>query len=126
MLSLFYNFRNNRYSLIKISDIITNYNFPFDKDFIKNNKTKNNSIENTIIENTIENLDKKIMIKFNPITPIYFTVYKNKRYVIDGIHRLECYKKNKYLHNHKIPIIDIYINEKKEIYEYYKLINNIN
>ena len=59
-------------------------------------------------------LDINLTKCFNPIVPLYFCVYKNKRYIIDGQHRLNCYKNNENLLNKEIPIIDIYINNEDE------------
>lgn len=61
---------------------------------------------------------------FNPITPIYFCIWNKKRWVIDGQHRLKLYSEYKELLNERIPLMEIVVKEKKDIYEYFKLINN--
>lgn len=110
MFSFLYKGKNNRYSLVKISDIINNYSIPNCKRHIKKERVKF--------------LNDSIMMSFDPITPLYFCVYKHKRYVIDGSHRLECYKTSKYLHNCQIPIIDIFTDKEDDIYKYFTLIND--
>jgi len=110
MFSFLYKGKNNRYSLVKIGDIINNYSIPNCQRHIKKERVKF--------------LNDSIMMSFNPITPLYFCVYKNKRYIIDGSHRLECYKISKYLHDHSIPIIDIFTNDESDIYKYFTLIND--
>lgn len=110
MLSFLYKGKNNRYSLIKIGDIINHYYIP--------------EYRRHIEEERIKILNDNIVMNFDPITPLYFCVYKHKRYIIDGVHRLECYKINKYLHNYQIPIIDIFINNKEDINRYFILIND--
>lgn len=110
MFSFLYKWKNNRYSLVKIGDIINNYSIPNCQRHIKKER--------------VNFLNDSIMMSFNPITPLYFCVYKNKRYIIDGSHRLECYKISKYLHDHSIPIIDIFTNDESDIYNYFTLIND--
>jgi len=110
MLSFLSSKKPSKYSLEKIGNIINNYNIP--------------TCQRSILKNRVDVLNDNILIKFNPITPIYFCMYKNKRYVIDGQHRLECYKNNKHLINSQIPIIDIFVDNKNDIYEYFKIIND--
>ena len=110
MLSFLYKGKNSRYSLIKVGEIINYYSIP--------------KCQRNIQEERIKILNDNMLMKFDPITPLYFCVYKHKRYVIDGNHRLECYKINKYLHDYQIPIIDIFTNEEEDIYKYFTLIND--
>ncbi len=110
MLSFLYKGKSTRYSLIKIGEIINHYYIP--------------ECQRTIIKERINTLNNSIIIKFDPITPLYFCVYKHKRYIIDGIHRLECYKDNKQLHNYNIPIIDIFTDKEEDIERYFILIND--
>ena len=95
----------------KISDIMkTNYQTP--------------DCQRKMEEDRISVMKEKIIEKFSPITPIYFCLWNKERYVIDGQHRLEVYSKIKELYNKKIPIIEIAIDGKKEIYEYFLMIND--
>ena len=110
MFSFLYKGNNSRYSLVKIGDIINNYSIPNCRKHIKKERVKI--------------LNDSIIMNFDPITPLYFCVYKNTRYIIDGSHRLECYKNTQYLHIHSIPIIDIFTNEESDIYKYFTLIND--
>lgn len=110
MLSFLYKGKNTRYSFVKIGDIINNYSIP--------------NCQRNIKKERVKILNDNIMMKFDPITPLYFCVYKHKRYVLDGSHRLECYKISKYLHDNSIPIIDIFTNEEEDIYKYFTLIND--
>lgn len=101
---------NSKYSLIKIGNIINEYYIP--------------NIQRNVINNRVDILSNNVLLKFNPITPLYFCIFENKRYVIDGQHRLECYKLNESLLNESIPIIDIIVNDREEINYYFKLIND--
>ena len=109
-LSLYENNNITEYSLIKIIDIINNYLVP---DF-----------QRSVVCNRVNILSNSVLLKFNPITPLYFCIYENQRYIIDGQHRLECYKLNKNLHNENISIIDIFIKNKEDMNYYFKLIND--
>ena len=115
----------SKYSLIPITNLIqingyninTNYKIP--------------KCQRSLDNNRIQELNENLIKKFNPVTPLYFCIYKNKRYIIDGQHRLNCYKKllldknlNKIINNKEIPIIDIFINNENEIDYYFKLIND--
>lgn len=100
---------NYRYSLIKIKDLINNYQT---LDYKKN-----------INSDKIQNLNNKVIFKFDPVVPIYFGMYNNNRYIIDGIHRLEVYKNYKYLFEEKIPIVEITISHLDELKKYNVLIN---
>lgn len=105
-----FKFNNIKYSLVKIKDIINIYNIP---------KCQRNSILDRI-----NYLDRMMFFKFMPITPIYFVIYRNQKYIIDGLHRLEVYKKNKVFLEEKIPIVEILANVEEDIYNYFKLIND--
>jgi hypothetical protein len=99
----------SRYSLEIVNNLVNNYIIPncqrpFDKDRIKL-------------------LNNNFKLNFNPVVPLYFCIYNNKRYIVDGNHRLECYKQSNLL-DKKIPIIDIFVNKEDEIYYYFKLIND--
>lgn len=100
----------SKYSLIKIKDIVNKYKIP--------------KFQRNVVHDRVNILSDNVFLNFNPITPIYFCVYENERYVIDGQHRLECYKSNTYLFNENIPIIDILIEKKEEMNVYFKLIND--
>jgi hypothetical protein len=100
----------SQYSLIKIKEIINKYKIP--------------KFQRNVVNDRVNILSDNVLSNFNPITPIYFCMYKNERYVIDGQHRLECYKSNTYLFNENIPIIDIFIEKKEDMDLYFKLIND--
>lgn len=110
MLSFMYQKQVSKYSLVSIKDIINEYLIP--------------GFQRNVVNDRVKLLNDNVLLKFNPITPIYFCIYKNKRYVIDGQHRLQCYKLNTQLLNKSIPIIDIYIEKKEDMYIYFKLIND--
>lgn len=101
---------NIKYSLIKIKYLINTYKIPLCQRHILNNRVKY--------------LDNQIIFKFNPITPIYFVLYKNERYLIDGLHRMEVYKKYNYLLEEKIPIVEILSSSEIELQYYFSLIND--
>jgi hypothetical protein len=105
-----FRFNNIKYSLVKIKDILNIYNVP--------------NCQRIPLIDRIHKLENNIIFKFMPITPIYFVLYQNKKYVIDGLHRLEVYKKNKLFLEEKIPIVEILANNKDEIYNYFQLIND--
>lgn len=98
------------YSMELVSNLINNYKIP--------------KCQRPINKERIILLSNNFKIKFNPITPIYFCVYNNNRYVVDGNHRLMCYTNDELIKTKKIPIIDIYVNDENEIFEYFKLIND--
>lgn len=110
MLSYLFKGKSTNYSFIKISDIINFYHIPL--------------FQRAVVKEGLDKLDQNIIKEFNPITPIYFCVYKHKRYVIDGVHRLEYYKMNNKLHDYQIPIIDIFTDNEEDIYKYFILIND--
>ena len=100
----------SKYSIISTKELINNYFIP--------------KCQRSLDNNRLKVLDINLIKYFNPIVPLYFCVYKNKRYIIDGQHRLNCYKNNEKLVNEEIPIIDIYIDNKDEIDYYFRLIND--
>ena len=77
-------------------------------------------IDNSRISEMLEDFNNN----FEPVTPLYFCIYNHQRWIIDGQHRLEVYRNFKKYLNEKIPIVDIYVKEQKEIYKYFLLINN--
>lgn len=98
------------YSLEIVSNLINRYEIP--------------KCQRPLNKERLDILKNNINLKFNPITPVYFCVLNNKRYIIDGAHRLKCYSSNELIKKRKIPIIDIYVNNEDEIFEYFKLIND--
>jgi len=108
--SLFNRFTfKSKYSLEITGNLINNYIIP--------------NCQRPIHPERLASLSNNIYLKFNPITPLYFCVYNNNRYIIDGQHRLLIYQKFNLI-DKKIPIIDIYIDKEEDIYEYFKLIND--
>lgn len=105
-----FKFNNVKYSLVKIKDLINNYNIP--------------NCQRSVLLDRVNHLDNHIVFKFNPITPLYFVLYENKRYIIDGLHRMEVYKKYNYLLEEKIPIVEIYTKTLNELNNYFTLIND--
>lgn len=107
----------SKYSVISLKQLF----------IINNNKIENNyyipNCQRSLDKDRLSILNTNLTKDFNPITPLYFCVYKHKRYIIDGQHRLNCYKNNNLLDN-EIPIIDIYIEKEEEIDYYFKLIND--
>lgn len=87
-------------------------------------KYKRPDCQRRIDESHISTLRVGFKEMFNPVTPIYFCILNKQRWVIDGQHRLKIYEEYKELENEKIPIMEIEVKEKKDIYEYFKLINN--
>ena len=109
---MFNSFRINniKYSLVKIKDILNTYKIP--------------SCQRQILNDRVKHLDNQIVFKFNPITPIYFVLYQNNRYLIDGLHRMEVYKKYNYLLEEKIPIVEMLATCENELNNYFTLIND--
>ena len=109
---MFNSFRINniKYSLVKIKDILNTYKIP--------------SCQRQVLNDRVKHLDNQIVFKFNPITPVYFVLYKNNRYLIDGLHRMEVYKKYNYLLEEKIPIVEILATCENELNNYFTLIND--
>lgn len=105
-----FKFNNIKYSLVKIKDLINNYKIP--------------DCQRSILLDRVNHLDNHIVFKFNPITPLYFVLYDNNRYIIDGLHRMEVYKKYNYLSEEKIPIVEIYTETINELNNYFTLIND--
>lgn len=106
-------YKHNKISFVQIKDILNSYKIPKWKD-------------NICLEK-IKLLDKQIIFKFEPITPIYFSYYNNNKYLIDGLHRLTIYNKYKnynFLITQHIPIVENYSLCKNDMYNIYKLINN--
>lgn len=101
---------NIKYSLVKIRELINTYKIP--------------QCQRTILADRVQKLDNHIIFKFNPITPLYFVLYNNNRYIIDGLHRMEVYKKYNYLLEEKIPIVEIYAFTLTELNNYFTLIND--
>lgn len=77
-----------------------------------------------ISEERINMMKQRFLENFNPITPIYFCKLGNKRWVIDGQHRLATYKELLELHEKDILYIDIHIIDEQEIEKYFHLIND--
>jgi hypothetical protein len=102
--------KNIKYSLVKIKELINTYKIP--------------QCQRTILADRVKHLDNHIVFKFNPITPLYFVLFNNNRYIIDGLHRMEVYKKYNYLLEEKIPIIEIYASTLTELNNYFTLIND--
>lgn len=100
---------NARYSLSKVRDIVN-------LDILLNYKNVKSNKCNKLINNMI--------YKFQPINPLYFIIYKNRRYIIDGYKRLDIYKSNNIFKDYTIPIVEIIANNENEIQEYFNLINN--
>jgi len=101
---------NIKYSVIKIKELINNYHIP--------------QCQRSILKDRVKHLDNHIIFKFNPITPLYFVLFENKRYIIDGRHRMEVYKKYNYLLDEKVPIVEIYAESVQELNKYFTLIND--
>lgn len=114
MSTLFKFWNNNnkvRYRFEKIKDVlISNISYP--------------KCQREIKQDRIKELQNDFKKYFNPITPIYFCVWNKKRWVIDGQHRLKTYYNSQNIGNTKIPIVDIYVKNEKEISKYFMLINN--
>ena len=105
-------FNNVRYSLIKVKDILNIYSIPkYSKKFLKNN---------------LNELNNKMIFKFQPITPLYFVLFQDQRYIIDGLQRLEIYKNNNLFQESVIPIVDILAEDYNDINTYFNLINENN
>ena len=98
------------YSLELVSNLVNKYKIP--------------KCQRPLDKNRLDALANNVKIKFNPITPVYFCVYNNERYIVDGNHRLTTYSNDELIKKRKIPIIDIYVNDEDEIFEYFKLIND--
>ena len=103
---------NVRYSLVKVKDILNIYSIP--------------KYSKKLINNNLNELNNKMIFKFQPITPLYFVLFKNQRYIIDGLHRLEIYKNNHLLQESIIPIVDILAEEYNDINTYFDLVNKNN
>lgn len=103
---------NVRYSLIKVKEILNLYSVP--------------RYSKKILENKFKNLNNNMIFKFQPITPIYFALYQNQRYVIDGLQRLEIYKNNNTFQDYHIPIVDILVHDYNDIHAYFEIINQNN
>lgn len=101
---------NIKYSLIKIRDLINNYTIP--------------KCQRKSLKSRIELLNNSMTFSFNPVTPLYFVLYKNEKYIIDGLHRLNVYKSNQSFLDKKIPIVEINVYQESEIEKYFKLIND--
>lgn len=109
-----FNYFNYKYSFITIKELI-NLNIRY---------TNKN-----ICSNRLYKLTNSIIFQHKPISPIYIGTLNKKQYLLDGHYRFEIYKYNKtnlLLINNRIPIIDIFPNNMKELDEYYNLINDIN
>lgn len=104
-------------------DVKIKYRYEKIKDIIKTEYIRPDC-QRYISEDRINEMGENIKIHLQAITPIYFCIFNKKRYVIDGQHRLKIYENLKKYDNIKIPIVDIYVNKKKEIYDYFLLINN--
>lgn len=114
MSTIFKYFRNEdkiKYRFEKVKDVL-------------NSKIFRPECQRYIEETRVSEMKVNFEQNFNPITPLYFCVLNNKRYIIDGQHRLETYRHFKKYFNEKIPIVEIHIKEKKEIYDYFLIINN--
>ena len=48
-----------------------------------------------------------MFFSFKPITPLYFVLYQNKKYIIDGLHRLNVYKNNTRFLDEKISATEV-------------------
>jgi hypothetical protein len=105
-----FRFNNIKYSLVKVKDILNIYTIP--------------KCQRKSLSDRINHLDKHMFFKFLPITPLYFVIYQNQKFIIDGLHRLEVYKNNKTFLDEKIPIVEILANTEEDIYNYFKLIND--
>lgn len=94
------------------------------KDILKTNYIVPPTIQRDVEEDRIEELSKDFEKDFQPLTPIYFCVFNKQRYLMDGQHRLEIYKKNsKYVKTY-IWISEIEVDNEKEIKQVFKIINN--
>ena len=98
------------YSLEIIANLINKYQIP--------------KFQRPLNVDRLNSLSNNIKLKFNPITPIYFCVLNSQRWLIDGQHRIFAYTNDELIKKQKIPIIDIYVNDEDEIFEYFKLIND--
>lgn len=109
---MFQSFRYNniKYSLVKVKDLINIYTIP--------------KCQRQSIQDRIKLLDNNMFFSFNPVTPLYFVLFKNQKYIIDGLHRLNVYKNNTRFLEEKIPIVEILAYEESDIEKYFKLIND--
>ena len=106
----FYNSNKIKYRFEKIKDIIKlDYHTPGCQRRINNSR--------------VSFMKEEINKNFVPVTPIYFCNWKKERYVIDGQHRLQAYSQNKDVYDKKIPVVEIFVEEQKDIYDYFLLIN---
>lgn len=99
------------------------YRFEKIKNILKDNKIDVPKCQRRINEDRLSVMKVNFKNKFNPITPIYLCLWNNKRWIIDGQHRLKLYSEVKELMNEKIPIIEIYVKSEAEVNEYFLLIN---
>ena len=105
-----FKYKNAKYSLVKVKDIIHNFKIP-------------NCQRNSLISR-IDDLNKSMNFSFKPITPLYFVLFDDNKYIIDGLHRLNVYKQDLIFLEEKIPIVEILASNEKDIDYYFKLIND--
>lgn len=105
-----FRYKNAKYSLVKVKDIINNFKIP-------------NCQRNSLISR-INDLNKSMNFSFKPITPLYFVLFDDNKYIIDGLHRLNVYKQDLIFLEEKIPIVEILASNEKDIDYYFKLIND--
>lgn len=105
-----FKYKHAKYSLVKVKDIINNFKIP-------------NCQRNSLISR-IDDLNKSMNFSFKPITPLYFVLFDDNKYIIDGLHRLNVYKQDLIFLEEKIPIVEILASNEKDIDYYFKLIND--
>jgi hypothetical protein len=104
-----FKYNNIKYSLVKVKDIINIYTIP--------------KCQKLSLYDIIKYLDNNMFLSFNPITPLYFVLFQNKKYIIDGLHRLNVYKNNSIFLDEKIPVVEIQAHDEQDIEKYFNLIN---
>lgn len=94
------------------------------KDILKLNYIVPTQFQRDVENDRLEELSKDFEDDFLPLTPIYFCILNKQRYLIDGQHRLEIYKKNNNYAKKEIWVSDIEVENKEEMKYVFKIINN--
>ena len=94
------------------------------KHILKTNYCIPNTIQRDIENDRIQELREEFDQDFEPLTPIYFCVMNKQRYLIDGQHRLDIFRKNVKYANESIWVSEIEVENMEEMNKAFKIINN--
>ncbi len=82
------------------------------------------SIQRSVLQERVQHLTEQFNHKFIPVVPLYFCIFKNTYYIIDGQHRFEVFKTMSDIWNYKVPCVFVKVEKYEDVEECFFVIND--